>query len=110
MTDPNANATPQSVADALDGTLNGQRLEYRLVDMLRTGTIRDLETTTVFPEGENTSSSVFDQIVTLAKILTRRFEYNGQLYDIWDMVATVFADTQAAKAVTAPAPAAATTP
>lgn len=78
-------ADAQSVQNALDGhDGNNQRLPWRVVHLLREAQIGDLSTQTDGDqEGPNESTSVLDQVTTLAKILTRR--YNGK--DIWDMVA-----------------------
>jgi hypothetical protein len=78
-------ADANSVTQALAGhDENGNRLAYRVVHLLREAQIGDLPTQTDGDaEDANETSSALDQVVTLAKILTRR--YNGK--DIWDMVA-----------------------
>ena len=65
---------------------SGHWLPWRRVHMLREAIVGDLSTqTTGDAEAPNVSSSMYDQIVTLAKILTRR--HNG--LDIWDMVVQI---------------------
>jgi len=79
-------ATPQSLADAFNGVTNGQPDSWRIVHLLREALVGDLSTTTDgTQEGPNTSTSVFDHVTTLAKILTRR--YKGK--DVFDMIAEI---------------------
>lgn len=86
MSDPNADASAASVADKLDGTENGAPEFWRVVHLLREAEIGDLQSVLDgTAEGPNTSTSMMDQVATLAKILTRR--YKGK--DIWDMVAAI---------------------
>jgi hypothetical protein len=90
MTDPNINATPQSVADSLAGTADGSPLSFRLVALLQPSEIFGLGSSYPFPEGPNTSPSQLDQTTTMAKILTRTFVgSDGKTYDIFDMLATL---------------------
>jgi hypothetical protein len=91
MTDPNANATAQSVADQVAGTDgNGNALSFRLVALLQPSEIFGLGSSYPFPEGPNTSPSQLDQTTTLAKILTRTFvASDGKTYDVFDMLATL---------------------
>lgn len=91
MPDPNANASPQSIADKLDGVdSNGNPLSYDLVDLLAPSGIFSLGTTYAYPEGRNTSSSFIDHENTLAKILSRTFvASDGHTYDIFDAVMTI---------------------
>lgn len=91
MPDPNANASAASIADKLDGTQNGQPLEYDIVTMLTPAGLFSLRDGT-YPnaEGPNTSPSFIDHTNTLAKILTRTYvAYDGKTYDIWDAVMTL---------------------
>ena len=75
-----------SIQNALDGTDGTNKLSYRNVHLLRDAQIGDLPTTTTGDaEAPNESSSVFDHITTLAKILTRR--YKG--HDVFDMLALI---------------------
>jgi hypothetical protein len=78
-------ADAKAIQDANDGVdANGAALPWREVHMLREATIGDLSTQSDGDaEGPNESPSIYDQVTTLAKILTRR--YKGK--DIWDMVA-----------------------
>lgn len=91
MPDPNANANAASIADKLDGRINGQPLDYCLVTLLHKSGIFSLRDGSFpQPEGENTSPSRLDQITTLAKILSRTYvASDGHEYDIWDAVMTV---------------------
>jgi hypothetical protein len=91
MTDPNVNATAQSVADQVAGTDgNGNALPFRLVALLQPSEIFGLGSSYPFPEGPNTSPSQLDQTTTMAKILTRTFTASdGKTYDVFDMLATL---------------------
>jgi hypothetical protein len=96
MTDPNVNATAQSVADSLAGTTDGTPLSFRLTALLEPSEIFSLSGTVAgvtpypFPEGPNTSPSQLDQTTTLTKILARTFVgSDGKTYDIFDMLATL---------------------
>ena len=65
---------------------SGHWLPWRRVHLLREAQIGDLSTqTNGDAEAPNVSSSLYDQVTTLAKILTRR--HNG--LDIWDMVCQI---------------------
>jgi hypothetical protein len=102
MADPNAYASAASLADELDGTLSGTPLPYAEVDLLRVMQIFDLDTTAVFPEGENVSSSRLDQITTLAKILAVRWTDpapGGKTYTLADAIFTLLAAYLAEKPV-----------
>lgn len=79
-------ADAQSIANAANGTDGSRELPWRKVHMLREAAIGDLSTTNSGDsETPNESSSEYDQIVTLTKILTRR--YKG--HDVFDMLALV---------------------
>jgi hypothetical protein len=80
-------ADAKSVQDANDGvSADGKQLPWRTVHFLREAKIGDLSSpSNPDQESPNTSSSLYDQIVTLAKILTRR--YNGK--DIFDMICEI---------------------
>lgn len=95
VSNPNANASPQSVADSLDGILDGKPLDYRIVDMLRVRVLGDVASNTdpnapgtagPNAEGPNRSTSVFDQVKTLADVLTGRWEINGKYYDTAELI------------------------
>lgn len=91
MTDPNVNATPQSVSDLISGTDgNGAALSFAKVAMLYDANLLGLAKDYAFPEGSNMSPSRLDQITTLAKVLTRTHTHaDGNTYDIWDAVQTI---------------------
>src|SRR5262249_27396325 len=80
-------ADAQSIQHANDGIdASGRPLPWRLVHMLREAEIGDLSTTTSGDgEGPNATSSVYDQVGTLTKILSRR--YKG--HDVFDMLALI---------------------
>ena len=80
-------ADPQSIANANDGIdATGHQLPWRIVHLLREATIGDLSTQTDGDvEVPNASSSLYDQVATLAKILTRR--YKGK--DVFDLLAEI---------------------
>ena len=85
MSDPNANASAQSVADKLDGEVNGQALSYRLMALLHEcsiGSLRNGDGSYPYPEGPNTSSSLLDGFTTLAKIFARTNKGD----DPWDAI------------------------
>lgn len=91
MADPNANASPESVQDKLDGEINGQPLPYDLVDQLRKSKIFSLRNGDYpYPEGENVSSSFVDHENTDSKIIARtHVASDGHEYDLWDAVMTI---------------------
>lgn len=93
VTDPNANATAASVADKLDGEINGQQLAYALAGLMYPSTIfglRNGDGIYPYPEGPNASSSRLDQVTTLAKVLCRTYTAkDGKTYDVFDMLATI---------------------
>lgn len=91
MTDPNINATAQSVADKLDGVDgNGNQLVYRKAAMLYEANMFGLGKDYAFIEGPNVSPSMQDQSTTLAKLLTRKLTLaDGNQYDLWDAVMTI---------------------
>ncbi len=91
MTDPNVNATAQTVSDKLDGTNNdGQLLGYRRAAMFYDANMFGLSKDYDFPEGPNTSPSMLDQGTSLAKLLTRKQTLaDGNNYDLWDCVFTI---------------------
>lgn len=90
MSDPNAGATPQSLSDAEAGTDgNGVALPWRKAAMLFTARMFGLGKDYAFPEAPNVSTSVFDQVTTLAKLQTRTaLLADGNTYDIYDMLRT----------------------
>lgn len=70
----------QSVENKLDGAVNGQPWPYRIVHLLE-----EYKGVGSLDEQPNSTPSMFDQITTLAKILTRR--HNG--LDAFDMLAAI---------------------
>lgn len=67
----------QSVENKLDGSMNGQPWPYRVVNLLGPyGGPNSLG------ENPNSSPSMFDQITTLARILTRRTADNKDAFDL----------------------------
>ena len=80
-------ADPQSISNDTNGVdASGHRLPWRTVHLLREAKVGDLSTQTDGDaEVPNTSSSLYDQTATLAKILTRR--YNGK--DLFDLIAEI---------------------
>lgn len=88
-------ADANSVQNAIDGVdVNGKSLPWRVVNLLRDALPGDLQSVTDgTAEGPNTSTSIFDQVATLAKILTRRYvTKTGERLDIWDMVTRLYQD------------------
>jgi hypothetical protein len=91
VTDPNANATPQSVADSIAGTDGaGNPLPWRQVAMLYASNLFGLSKDYAFPEGSNTTPSELNHAVTLAKLWTRtRKMADGNTYDAHDALFTI---------------------
>ncbi len=91
MTDPNVNATAETVSDKLDGiNIDGQALGYRRAAMFYNAYMFGLSKDYAFPEGSNTSPSLLDQGASLAKLLTRKQTLaDGNDYDLWDCVFTI---------------------
>lgn len=73
-------ADAQSVENKLDGAADGKPWSYRLVHLLA-----DYGGAGSLDEQPNTTPSMFDQITTLAKILTRR--HNGK--DVFDLLVEI---------------------
>jgi hypothetical protein len=91
VTDPNVDATAQTVSDKLDGTNDdGQLLGYRRAAMFYDANMFGLSKDYAFPEGSNVSPSLLDQGTSLAKLLTRKQTLaDGNDYDLWDCVFTM---------------------
>ena len=69
---------------------DGRALPYALVAMLYDANLLGLAKDYAYAEGPNTSSSRWDQITTLAKVLTRTHTHaDGNSYDLWDAVQTI---------------------
>jgi hypothetical protein len=85
MSDPNVNASAQSVSDKLDGEVDGQQLIYRMMALLQEcniGSLRNGDGSYPYPEGPNKSSSLLDGFTTLAKIFARTNKGD----DPWDAI------------------------
>lgn len=95
-------ADAQSISNDNTGVdANGTGLPWRIVHLLRDAQIGDLATQSDGDaETSNVSSSAYDQTVTLAKILTRR--YKG--HDIWDAVMLLADHFQLLDPPTSPSP------
>jgi hypothetical protein len=91
MTDPNAAASPQSVADSIAGTDgSGTALPWAKAAMFYDAHMFGLPKDYAFPETSNTSASRLDQITSLAKLLTRKQKLvDGNDYDAWDCLFTL---------------------
>jgi hypothetical protein len=77
-----------NAANGVDG--NGNALPYALVAMFYDADMFGRSKDYADPEGSNTSSSRWDQITSLAKLLTRtRTLADGNDYDLWDCVFTI---------------------
>lgn len=90
--DPNAGATPESVADQLGGLIpgTGTPLPFEEVAMLYDSNLFGLSKDYAFPEGSNTSSALPDHDSTLAKLWTRkRTMSDGNDYDAHDALFTL---------------------
>jgi hypothetical protein len=75
--------------DGNGGTPNGA-FPYALAAMLYDANIFGLNKDYAHPEGPNTSASRWDQITTLAKLLTRTHTHaDGNTYDLFDAIQTI---------------------
>lgn len=80
----------QDVANHLDGSSGTAALPEALAAMLYDANLLGLSKDYAYKEGPNTTSSRYDQITTLAKVLTRTHKHaDGNSYDIWDAVQTI---------------------
>lgn len=91
MTSPNVNASPESVANELDGIDgNGNELPFRKVAMFYDAHMFGLPIDYAFPEPANESASMCDHAASLAKLLTRTQKLaDGNDYDAWDCLFTI---------------------
>lgn len=91
MTDPNANASAESVADSISGTDgNGNALSYDQVAMFYNSNLFGLSKDYAFKEGANTSPSEIDHVTSLAKLWCRnRLMVDGNFYDAHDALFTI---------------------
>jgi len=81
----------QDVDNAGNGVdANNNALPYALAAMLYNANLLGLGKDYAFPESSNTSSSRWDQITTLAKVLTRSHTHaDGNTYDLFDAIQTI---------------------
>lgn len=82
----------QDVDNAANGNSGpgSPALPYALAAMLYDANLLGLSKDYAYPESSNVSSSRWDQITTLAKVLTRTHTHaDGNTYDIWDAVQTI---------------------
>lgn len=80
----------QDVANALDGSSGTAALPWALAAMLYNGSMFGLSKDYAYPESANTSASRYDQITTLAKLLTRTHKHaDGNSYDAFDALQTL---------------------
>ncbi|RAV17525.1 hypothetical protein DQP57_00430 [Mycobacterium colombiense] len=91
MTDPNVNATAESVSDKIDGIDgDGNQLSYRKVAMFYDSHLFGRAVDYAFPEGANVSSSMCDHAASEAKLWTRtRKMSDGNDYDAHDALYTL---------------------
>lgn len=79
----------QDVSNNMNGSSGTAALPYALVAMLYDANMFGLGKDYAYPEISNTTSSRYDQITTLAKLLTRKIKLaDGNSYDLFDMAAT----------------------
>lgn len=90
MTSPNVNASPESVANQIDGIDGaGNQLPFRKVAMFYDAHMFGLGVDYAFTEGPNESASMADHAASLAKLLTRTKKFaDGNDYNVWDAIMT----------------------
>jgi len=91
MTDPNINASPESVADQVAGTDgNGGALSYEEAACFYQSNMFGLGKDYAFPQGAYTTTALTDKATSLAKLLTRLTTplADGNVYDVHDMLRT----------------------
>jgi hypothetical protein len=80
----------QNVDNLMNGAGASGALPEALVAMLYNANLLGLSKDYAYKESANTSASRYDQITTMAKILTRTHTHaDGNSYDIWDAVQTI---------------------
>lgn len=92
MTDPNAGATPESVADQIAGTdANGNPLPYEKSASFYGARMFGLPIDYAFPQGSYVSTALTDHATGLNKLLTRLTLplADKNVYDAWDMLYTI---------------------
>jgi hypothetical protein len=87
----NENASPESVANELDGIDgNGGTLPWRQVAMFFEANMFGLSKDYAFPEGPNATPSMPNHATSLAKLLTRKHTMSdGNSYDALDCLWTI---------------------
>lgn len=100
MTSPNVNASPESVANQIDGLDGGgNQLPFRKVAMFYDAHMFGLAKDYAFPEGSNESASMADHAASLAKLWTRTKKLaDGNDYTAWDALMTIAKSIVAANA------------
>jgi hypothetical protein len=80
----------QDVLNAGNGGDPSGAYPYALAAMLYDANIFGLNKDYAYKEGPNTSASRWDQITTLAKVLTRTHTHaDGNTYDLFDAIQTI---------------------
>ena len=80
----------QDVENAGNGGTSAGAFSYALAAMLYEANMFGLSKDYAYPEGSNVSAARWDQITTVAKLLTRKQKFaDGNEYDIWDAVMTI---------------------
>jgi hypothetical protein len=91
MSDPNVNASPQSVADQIAGTDGGGNpLTYEQSAMFFQSNMFGLSKDYAFPQGAYVTTALTDKATSLAKLLTRLTTpmADGNVYDLHDLLRT----------------------
>lgn len=79
----------QDVANALNGSDGTKALPWALVAMLYDSNMFGLSKDYAYPETPNTTSSHYDHLTTLTKLLTRTQKHDdGNSYDLFDCAQT----------------------
>lgn len=87
MTGPGQASAASVSADLAGVDDNGNQLAYRKVAMLYDANLLGLAKDYAFREGSNESSSIFDVVTTLGKLLTRTHTHaDGNTLDAWDCI------------------------
>jgi hypothetical protein len=87
----------QDVLNLFNGSNGTQALPEALVSRFYDAHIFGLSKDYAHPEGANTTSSRFDSITSMDKLLTRkRTHVDGNSYDAWDALQTILKSVLAA--------------
>lgn len=85
------------VDNALNGSDGAKALPWALAAMLYDANMFGLSKDYAYPESPNTTASRYDQITTLAKLLTRTHKHaDGNSYDLFDGIQTIVKSVLAA--------------